>query len=82
MSTDIRPTTVKVERIGLHGVEWICLCGNEPHGVGFHTCASNGDFVQPTPQDWGDLYRCDGCGRIVHESRYVVGYCDLTKVKP
>ena len=47
---------------------WICLCGNTPVKEGFFPCDSNGNQVEPTPEDWtGIYYVCDNCGRIIDQ---------------
>lgn len=45
---------------------WICTCGNTPDSQGFFPCNSNGDYVEPTPEEWKtDSYVCDRCGNII-----------------
>ena len=45
---------------------WVCVCGNEPHDDGFHTCDENGNEVEPlVGSDWENLYVCARCGRII-----------------
>jgi len=55
--------------------EWICLCGNTGLYEGFYPCNSEGELVEPTPEDWTtDCYVCEQCGRIIRQSdREVVG---------
>ncbi len=43
---------------------WICICGNKPAGEGFYPCDKLGNKVDPVG-DWGTLYVCDQCGRII-----------------
>lgn len=56
--------------IGAKSDDWmVCLCGNEPDKEGFYPCNVNGEMVEPTEESWnGDLYACDGCGRIIGRS--------------
>lgn len=45
---------------------WICLCGNTPTEEGFFPCNSEGEIVEPTPEEWTtNCYVCDRCGRII-----------------
>ena len=65
-----RLTTIKKEEEDL-----ICICGNTPDTHGFYPCDSEGEYVEPTPQEWTtDWYVCDLCGRIIDpQSLRVVG---------
>ena len=48
---------------------WICVCGNEPGSDGFYPCNSEGEEVEPTPQDWPtNCYVCAYCGRIINQN--------------
>jgi hypothetical protein len=45
--------------------DFLCICGNFSESDGAYPCDSNGNLVEPTPDDWpGKLYRCDRCGRV------------------
>ena len=54
---------------------WVCVCGNDSDGAGLFPCDINGNGVEPTHTDWTtNLWRCDGCGRIIEGTQgYVVG---------
>jgi hypothetical protein len=55
-------------RIKAIGDMWICLCLNTPINQGFYPCDSEGNYVEPTPEDWTtDWYVCDRCGRIIDQ---------------
>jgi hypothetical protein len=46
---------------------WHCLCGNQPPDGGFFPVNSDGQEVEPTPQDWDTAnYKCADCGRIIN----------------
>ena len=48
--------------------DWKCLCGNEPLKEGFYPCDSEGEMVEPTPEDWTtNWYVCAQCGRIINQ---------------
>ena len=48
--------------------EWTCICGNIASDYGFFPCDEQGNYVNPIPKDWTtNLYKCDGCGRIIHQ---------------
>ena len=55
--------------------DWECLCGNTPMQDGFFPCNTQGELVEPTPEEWvTNYYVCDRCGRIIEQrSRAVVG---------
>jgi hypothetical protein len=47
---------------------WTCVCGNEVTSDGFYACDTNGDQVEPTPEEWKEpLYVCPACSRIIHQ---------------
>jgi hypothetical protein len=52
-----------------------CLCGNRPEGYGFYPCNSEGEIVEPTPEELtSNRYVCDECGRIIdYDTLRVVG---------
>ena len=50
-----------------------CLCGNTPAQQGFYPCSSEGQQVEPTPEDWNtNCYVCDRCGRIIDQTTLAV----------
>jgi hypothetical protein len=52
---------------------WVCPCGNTPGQEGFYPCSSEGEQVEPTPEEWTtDCYVCDRCGRIIKQSNLEV----------
>jgi hypothetical protein len=52
---------------------WVCPCGNTPDQEGFYPCSSEGEQVEPTPEEWTtDCYVCDRCGRIIKQSNLEV----------
>lgn len=53
---------------------WVCICGNSASSDGFDTCNSEGEEVEPTPQEWtSGWYVCARCKRIINDTRLVVG---------
>jgi len=47
---------------------WICICGNVPAANGFSPCDIQGNEMEPTTEsDWGGLYVCEECGRIIKQ---------------
>lgn len=76
--TEPKKAPAVVERIGHEGGEpgaWICSCGNTPAGSGFYPCDREGNDMEPAiGSDWGGLYVCAICGRIIQaETGEVVG---------
>jgi hypothetical protein len=60
---------MKISHMPGDEVAWICLCGNTVSGYGFYPCNTQGEIVEPTPQEWTtDWYVCDQCGRIIDEA--------------
>jgi hypothetical protein len=53
-----------------------CLCGNRPERQGFYPCSSEGEIVDPTPEEWTtNWYVCDRCGRIIDDDTLRVVGC-------
>ena len=47
---------------------WICKCGNTPSNEGFYPCNSEGEKVDPTPEEWNTkLYVCNKCGVMIDQ---------------
>lgn len=62
-----------MEHIIAENSHWVCLCGNEPHIDGFYPCDSEGESVEPTPEEWTtNCYVCERCGRIIDQSALAV----------
>ena len=54
--------------------EWVCICGNVGSKDGFSACDSEGQEVEPTPEEWtSGNYVCARCKRIISDTRQVVG---------
>jgi hypothetical protein len=45
---------------------WVCLCRNMPCYSGFYSCDEDGDLIEPG-DEWGYLYRCETCGRVIDD---------------
>lgn len=55
------------------GDHWICICNNHTMDIGFATCDSDGNFLEPLKgSSWSGLYACQSCGRIIDQETYEV----------
>jgi len=61
---------------------WICVCGNTVKVKGFSPCDSEGEVVEPTPDDWvTGWFVCEQCGRMIDQHTLdVVGLGPLSLV--
>lgn len=50
---------------------WVCVCGNMPCYGGFYSCDEDGDLIEPG-DEWGHLYRCEDCGRVIDDRDHKV----------
>jgi len=58
----------RIRRMKIEGTadNWTCLCGNTGLADGFYPCDSEGQMVEPTPEEWAtNWYVCNRCGRII-----------------
>jgi hypothetical protein len=65
----------RVRKMTINGTKdnWICLCGNTAQEYGFFPCSSEGEMVEPTPEEWNSYwYVCDKCGRIIDQETLAV----------
>jgi hypothetical protein len=46
--------------------DFICSCGNDVMGDGFHTCDPNGNEAEPIAGIWQGHYKCGSCNLIYH----------------
>ena len=61
--------------------ELICFCGNRPDLEGFHPCNPDGQWCEPTPEEWhaACLVKCDRCGIVFSSLVETLGFV-ITKL--
>ena len=70
---------MKISYEGNDETAWVCVCGNTPHGTGFHPCDNDGYPCEPyanylrVDDRWTRLYKCDGCGLVIDTEGEIKG---------
>ena len=62
-----------VTRDGMYEEAWTCICGNTCVYERFYPCDRDGNEMEPLiGSDWGNLYVCARCGRIIRQGKLEV----------